>query len=131
MRYLSTLTAEDAVHIQQGVEFDQLAGLDINSPLAIVLLSIKSLKRGAKMRLTKLISFSIMPDFLREVEKVAKEENRTKSELIREALRRYIEDREWEKLTRYARRKSAEIGIKTEEDIQRVVDEHRGEPANA
>ncbi len=82
------------------------------------------------MRLTKLISFSIMPDFLREVEKVAKEENRTKSELIREALRRYIEDREWDKLTRYAREKSAETGIRTEEDIQRVVDEDRGEPTN-
>ncbi len=82
------------------------------------------------MRRTKLISFSIMPDFLREVEKVAKEEHRTKSELIREALRRYLEDREWEKLTRYARRKSAATGIKTEEDIQRVVDEYRGEPAN-
>jgi CopG family transcriptional regulator / antitoxin EndoAI len=64
-----------------------------------------------------------MPDFLREVEKVAQKENRTKSELIREALRRYIEDREWEKLTRYARRKSAETRVKTEEDIQRVVDE--------
>ena len=82
------------------------------------------------LRLTKLISFSIMPDFLREVEKMAIEENRTKSELIREALRRYIEDREWEKLTRYARLKSAETGVKTEEDIQRVVDEYRGEPAN-
>jgi CopG family transcriptional regulator/antitoxin EndoAI len=82
------------------------------------------------LRRTKLISFSIMPDFLREVEKVAKEEHRTKSELIREALRRYLEDREWEKLTRYARRKSAETGIKTEEDIQRVVDEYRGAPAN-
>ena len=83
------------------------------------------------LRLTKLISISIMPDFLREVEKVAKEENRTKSELIREALRRYIEDREWEKLTRYARIKSTETGIKTEEDIQRVVDEFRGEQSNA
>ena len=83
------------------------------------------------LRLTKLISISIMPDFLREVEKVAKEENRTKSELIREALRRYIEDREWEKLTRYARKKSAETGINTEEDIQRVVDEFRGEQSNA
>ena len=83
------------------------------------------------LRLTKLISISIMPDFLREVERVAKEENRTKSELIREALRRYIEDREWEKLTRYARIKSAETGMKTEEDIQRVVDEFRGEQSNA
>jgi CopG family transcriptional regulator/antitoxin EndoAI len=82
------------------------------------------------LRLTKLISISIMPDFLREVEKVAKEENRTKSELIREALRRYIEDREWEKLTRYARMKSAETGIKTEDDIQRVVDEFRNEQSN-
>jgi len=83
------------------------------------------------LRLTKLISFSIMPDFLREVEKVAKEENRTKSELIREALRRYIEDREWEKLTRYARIKSAATGIKTEEDIQRLVDKFRGEQSHA
>ncbi len=82
------------------------------------------------MRLTKLISFSIMPDFLREVERVAKEENRTKSELIREALRRYLEDREWEKLNRYARRKARETGTKTEEDIQQAVDEYRGEPAN-
>ena len=83
------------------------------------------------MRLTKLISFSIMPDFFKEVEKAAREENRTKSELIREALRRYLEDREWEKLTRYARKKSAETGIRTEEEIQRVVDESRGEPADA
>jgi len=83
------------------------------------------------LRLTKLISFSILPDFLREVEKVAKEENRTKSELIREALRRYIEDREWENLTRYAQIKSAETGIKTEEDIQRAVDELRGEQSHA
>jgi CopG family transcriptional regulator / antitoxin EndoAI len=83
------------------------------------------------LRTTKLVSFSIMPDFLREVEKVAKEENRTNSELIREALRRYIEDREWEKLTRYARIKSTETGIKTEEDIQRVVNGYRAEQTNA
>lgn len=83
------------------------------------------------LRVTKLISFSIMPDFLREVEQVAKEENRTKSELIREALRRYIEERKWEELTRYARIKAGEAGIKTEEDVQRIVDEFRGQQSNA
>jgi len=77
------------------------------------------------LRFTKLLTISIMPDFFKEVERIAKEENRTKSELIREALRRYIEDREWEKLTRYARLKSSETGVKTEEDIQQVVDESR------
>jgi CopG family transcriptional regulator / antitoxin EndoAI len=83
------------------------------------------------LRLTKLISFSILPDFLKEVENAAREENRTKSELIREALRRYLEDREWQKLTRYARQKSVETGIRTEEEIQRLVDENRSEPADA
>ena len=77
------------------------------------------------LRFTKLLTISIMPDYFKEVERIAKEENRTKSELIREALRRYIEDREWEKLTRYARLKSSETGVKTEEDIQQVVDESR------
>ena len=71
------------------------------------------------MRTTKLLTISIMPDFLAEVEQIAKEENRTKSELIREALRRYIEDRQWEKLTRYARERAAQAGIKTEEDVQK------------
>jgi CopG family transcriptional regulator / antitoxin EndoAI len=83
------------------------------------------------LRTTKLISISIMPDFLKEIEKIAKEENRTKSELIREALRRYIEDRKWEKLTRYARIKAAAVGIKTEADVQRIVDEFRREQADA
>ncbi len=50
-------------------------------------------------RLTKLLTISIMPDFLKEVEQVAKEENRTKSELVREALRQYIEDWKWRRLT--------------------------------
>ena len=77
------------------------------------------------MRTTKLLTISILPDFLKEVERIAKKENRTKSELIREALRRYIEDREWEKLTRYAQKEAVETGIRTEEDIQKVVDEFR------
>jgi CopG family transcriptional regulator / antitoxin EndoAI len=82
------------------------------------------------LRTTKLLTISILPDFLKEVERIAKEENRTKSELIREALRRYIEDREWEKLTRYAQKQAVATGIRTEEDIQKVVDGFRSEPSN-
>jgi CopG family transcriptional regulator / antitoxin EndoAI len=81
------------------------------------------------LRLTKLISISIMPDFLREVEKVAKEENRTKSELIREALRRYIAEREWRRLQRYGIKQAKKLNLK-EEDVERLVDEYRSETAN-
>jgi len=67
---------------------------------------------------------------LREAEKIAKEENRTRSELIRDALRWYIAERELRRLQRYGMKKAKELGLK-EEDVQRLIDEYRAEPADA
>jgi CopG family transcriptional regulator / antitoxin EndoAI len=36
-----------------------------------------------------------------KVKNIMKEEGRTKSELLREALRRYIEEREWRQILKY------------------------------
>jgi uncharacterized protein YigA (DUF484 family) len=41
------------------------------------------------MRTTKSLTISLPPEQLREMEKTAKKENRTMSELMREAFRRY------------------------------------------
>lgn len=82
------------------------------------------------MRTTKLITISIMPEFLEEIEKLAKEERRTKSELVREALRRYIAEKELRRLQRYGLRKAGELGL-GEEEVQRLVDEYRAERADA
>lgn len=41
------------------------------------------------MRTTKTISISLPPKQLKTAERIAKRENRTMSELVREALRRY------------------------------------------
>ena len=43
------------------------------------------------MRSTKTISVSLPPDQLKEMVRVARTENRTMSELLREAFRRYIQ----------------------------------------
>ena len=43
------------------------------------------------MRTTRTVSISISPAQLQQVERLAREENRTMSELVREALRRYQE----------------------------------------
>ena len=59
------------------------------------------------------------------MERLAKKENRNKSELIREALRRYIEEREWQDVLKYGRKKAQEQGIFTEADVERIVDEVR------
>ena len=46
------------------------------------------------MGLRKLITISVPPQLLKKAERVAAEENRTKSELVREALRLYIDTSE-------------------------------------
>lgn len=42
----------------------------------------------------KVISISLPPPLLKKAQQIAKEENRTKSELLREALRFYVETKE-------------------------------------
>ena len=59
-------------------------------------------------RNTKTITFSLPPDMAQQVQGVMKEEGRTMSELIREALRNYMEEREWLRAIRYERLKERE-----------------------
>ncbi|MBI4310652.1 MAG: ribbon-helix-helix protein, CopG family [Chloroflexi bacterium] len=79
-------------------------------------------------RTTRTITFSLPPEMAAQVEEVMRLEGRTKSELLREALRRYMEDREWKQLLRYGERQAAQRGL-TPEDVQRLVDEYRSETA--
>ncbi len=73
------------------------------------------------MRTTQTWTVSLPPKLIKEAERVAKEEDRTKSELVREALRMYIEERRWRKLQRETAIKAQALGIKTEQDVDRLV----------
>ena len=59
-------------------------------------------------RNTKTITFSLPPEMAEQVQDVMREEGRTMSELIREALRNYMEEREWLRTIRYQRLKERE-----------------------
>jgi metal-responsive CopG/Arc/MetJ family transcriptional regulator len=50
------------------------------------------------MRTTRIWSFSLPQEMVRELYRIAREEHHTKSELIREALRRYVEAHKWKQL---------------------------------
>lgn len=76
------------------------------------------------MRATKLVTISLTPKLLKKAEKAAKEEQRTRSELLREALRRYLEDREWNRIYRYGEKKARTLDL-DEGDVERLVDETR------
>ncbi len=57
-------------------------------------------------RISKTITFSLPPDMFAEVQRVKDEEGRDMSELVREALRLYMEDRELRREARLERLRS-------------------------
>ena len=68
---------------------------------------------------------SIPPPMSRKALKVARQEYRTRSELIREALRRYLENRAMEGIRAKISRRFKQIRVRTQEDIENLVDESR------
>ena len=56
-------------------------------------------------RTTKVISFSMPPELAEQVQQMLKEDDRTMSEFLREAIRLYMDEREW---LRRERRQRAE-----------------------
>jgi CopG family transcriptional regulator / antitoxin EndoAI len=77
------------------------------------------------MRTTRTWTVSLPPNLIRDAERTAKEEDRTKSELVREALRVYIEERRWRKLQRDTAARADVLGLRGEDDIERLVDAGR------
>ncbi len=59
-----------------------------------------------KPRNTDTITFSLPPEMAQRVRQVVKEESRTLSEVLREAIRLYMEEREWRIEERMQRRRS-------------------------
>ena len=81
------------------------------------------------MRTTKVVSITLPPPLFEQAQALAKEENRTMSELMREALRRYQRERMWERLRSHMAPAADKLGIKSEEDIVKLVREVRREMA--
>ena len=57
-------------------------------------------------RKSKVITFSMPPEMAEQVQQVVEEEGRTVSEFLREAIRLYMEEREWLRRERRQRAKA-------------------------
>jgi metal-responsive CopG/Arc/MetJ family transcriptional regulator len=71
--------------------------------------------------MTQTCTISLPPHLLPETERTARGEDRTESELVREALRMYIEERRWRKLQRETAARAEALGLRSEEDVTRLV----------
>lgn len=71
------------------------------------------------------VTITVPFNILRAADKLAKKEGRTRSELFREALRAYFWKKRWEEIQTYGARKAKQSGIKSDADIERIIDEGR------
>jgi CopG family transcriptional regulator/antitoxin EndoAI len=77
------------------------------------------------LRKSSVLSISLPTDLALDLDSAARQERRSRSELIREAVRQYVLLAKWKALRRKAMLKAFEQGVK-EEDIEHLVDEERG-----
>jgi hypothetical protein len=65
-------------------------------------------------------------DLLAQAREAADEEHRTADELVSEAVRRYLKDRQWQRLIAYGHERARQLGL-TEKDVPRLIGEYRQE----
>ena len=69
-------------------------------------------------RKSRILNISMPPSMYAEVESVAQAENRSKSELMREAFRHYLFMRRWQDIRQWGEETAARLGIESAEDLE-------------
>ena len=83
-----------------------------------------------KHRNTATITFSLPPEMAQELREVVREEDRTVSELLREAIRLYMEEREWRIRERMERRQVPAEGTGTGVNKEEILYERYDRPTD-
>ena len=77
-------------------------------------------------RTTKTITFSLPPEMAVRVDEAMKQQGKSRSEFMRDAVLRYIEECEWRRLLQYGGERARERGIGPG-DVANLVVEYRAE----
>lgn len=68
-----------------------------------------------------ILNISMPHEMATRVKKLAKEENRTQSELLREAFRIYEFKRDWAKIRTWGRETAQRMNIRSYDDVERIA----------
>lgn len=75
---------------------------------------------------TQTLNIALPRDLVQKVDETAKKEYRNRSELIREALRTYLNDKqEWQEIFAAGEKAMKKMGIKSEEEVNNIVYKYR------
>jgi CopG family transcriptional regulator / antitoxin EndoAI len=79
------------------------------------------------MRNAKVLSITLPSPMLQAAKKLARLENRTMSELVREALRHYQRQKRWDSIAAFGQVSAEKIGVRNEEDVVQAIHDFRRE----
>lgn len=77
------------------------------------------------MRESKVVTVSIPPKLLKQAERLAHKEQRTKSEVVRDALRLYLNLQNDKGFRLAIRERARSLQLQTEDEVERIVDKVR------
>lgn len=77
------------------------------------------------MRRSVVASVSLPSEVWKRTREIAKAENKSRSEIVGEALEKYYVAKQWESLQETGSRQAKRLAIRTEEDVDRLVHEYR------
>lgn len=73
-------------------------------------------------RLSRTFSISLPPELAEEIDRVAESERRSRSELLREAFRLYVERwRRWNRIFAYGEQAARTAGVRDEAEVTHVL----------
>jgi len=80
-------------------------------------------------RTTKTLTVSLPPQIYEEIERLARLERKTKSELFRDMVKVYedhLDEERWQRLRRLGRATAKKYRLSSEQDIEKLIHEARG-----
>jgi len=76
------------------------------------------------MEAQRTITVSLPAKVIEELDKMAREENTTRSQILRTAIDQYSRSgRIWKQIYKWGEEAAKELGIRTEEDVDRLIHE--------
>lgn len=81
-------------------------------------------------RTTRTITFSLPPEMAARVDELMKQQGRARSEFLRDAVLRYVEECEWRQLLQYGEESARKRGLGPE-DVAVLVEEYRTEVSHS
>ena len=79
-------------------------------------------------RKTKVLSLSVPPEMARELDNMARTEEKSRSELFKDMFKTYKEslaEKEWRELFSFGKETAKKFKIKDEEELFKILDEER------